>query len=185
MGLGLAGGAKATPDGGLGCVALEIRELCHGQFFRLPTTHLPPGSSNPPPNFPVVARGFTPSSTHNPQAGLYDALPPGPSIAASLLGPTGQHPPGLALLLQGVWWVGLVYPATGADRRGGASTATAGSRLPRPSHRSLSKLIEGVDFSSQVRESSGGRPAEQVLFSRTGFKRWGRDLPSTKPRGRR
>jgi hypothetical protein len=39
--------------------------------------------------------------------------------------------------------------------------------------RSLSRLIEGVDFSAQVRESSGGRPAEQIRFSRGGFKQWG------------
>jgi len=39
--------------------------------------------------------------------------------------------------------------------------------------RSLSKLIEGVDFSTQVRESTGGRPSEKILFRRTGLKRWG------------
>lgn len=39
--------------------------------------------------------------------------------------------------------------------------------------RSLSKLIEGVDFLSEVIKSSGGRPGEQILFSREGFKQWG------------
>jgi hypothetical protein len=39
--------------------------------------------------------------------------------------------------------------------------------------RSLSRLIEGVDFSAQVRESSGGRPSEEIRFSRDGFKQWG------------
>lgn len=39
--------------------------------------------------------------------------------------------------------------------------------------RSLSRLIQGVDFSAQVRESSGGRPSEEILFSRDGFKQWG------------
>jgi hypothetical protein len=30
--------------------------------------------------------------------------------------------------------------------------------------------MEGVDFSTQVWQSSGGRPAERILFSLTGFK---------------
>ena len=34
---------------------------------------------------------------------------------------------------------------------------------------SLGKLIEGIDFSCDVRESTGGRPAEQILFSRDGL----------------
>lgn len=39
--------------------------------------------------------------------------------------------------------------------------------------RSLGKLIEGVDFLTTRLESSGGRPSEQVRFSRDGFKQWG------------
>lgn len=38
---------------------------------------------------------------------------------------------------------------------------------------SLSKLVEGVDFLCQTIKSTGGRPAEQILFSRDGFKQWG------------
>ena len=38
---------------------------------------------------------------------------------------------------------------------------------------STNKLVEGVDFSCHLRESSGGRPSEQILFSREGFKQWG------------
>ena len=39
--------------------------------------------------------------------------------------------------------------------------------------RSLSKLVEGVDFLTVRLESSGGRPGETAAFSREGFKQWG------------
>jgi phage anti-repressor protein len=39
--------------------------------------------------------------------------------------------------------------------------------------RSLSKLVEGVDFLTVRLESSGGRPSETAAFSREGFKQWG------------
>lgn len=38
---------------------------------------------------------------------------------------------------------------------------------------SLSRLIEGVDFLCDAIKSTGGRPAERILFSRDGFKQWG------------
>lgn len=38
---------------------------------------------------------------------------------------------------------------------------------------SLGKLAQGVDFLCRTIKSTGGRPAERILFSRDGFKQWG------------
>ena len=48
----------------------------------------------------------------------------------------------------------------------------------------LGKLIEGVDYhSTEVWSDRGGLPRQVVLFSRTGFKRWGMASRAPNPEG--